>query len=58
MSALIKGMATVAAIAAAAGAGLWAGQTGVIKLPLPGSMVTMEALVGEGHRAGDLLPRP
>ena len=35
MSALIKGMATVAAIVAAAGAGLWAGQTGVIKLPLP-----------------------
>ena len=42
MSALIKGMATVAAIVAAAGAGLWAGQTGVIKLPLPASMVATE----------------
>ena len=42
MSALIKGMATVAAIVAAAGAGLWAGQTGVVKLPLPGSMVATE----------------
>ena len=39
MSALIKGTATVAAIVAAAGAGLWAGQTGVIKLPLPASTV-------------------
>ena len=42
MSALIKGMATVAAIVAAAGAGLWAGQTGVIKLPLPASTVATE----------------
>jgi membrane fusion protein, copper/silver efflux system len=42
MSALIKGMATVAGIVAAAGAGLWAGQTGVIKLPLPASMVATE----------------
>ena len=39
MSALIKGTATLAAIVAAAGAGLWAGQTGVIKLPLPASTV-------------------
>ena len=42
MSALIKGMATVAAIVAAAGAGLWAGQTGVVKLPLLGSTVATE----------------
>ena len=42
MSPLLKGMATVAAIVAAAGAGLWAGQTGLIKLPLPGSMVAMD----------------
>jgi Cu(I)/Ag(I) efflux system membrane fusion protein len=42
VSALIKGMATVAAIVAAAGAGLWAGQTGVVKLPLLGSMVATE----------------
>lgn len=33
MSALLKGMATVAAIIAAAGAGLWAGQQGLLKLP-------------------------
>jgi Cu(I)/Ag(I) efflux system membrane fusion protein len=38
MSAVIKGIVSVAAIIAAAGAGLWAGQTGVIKLPLtPGA---------------------
>ncbi|MEO8684642.1 MAG: efflux transporter periplasmic adaptor subunit, partial [Devosia sp.] len=35
MSPLLKGLVTVAAIAAAAGAGLWAGQTGLIKLPMP-----------------------
>lgn len=34
MSAAVKGVATVAAILAAAGAGLWAGQTGLLKLPL------------------------
>ncbi len=33
MSAFIKGLVPVAAIIAAAGAGLWAGQTGMIKLP-------------------------
>ena len=55
MSAFIKGMATVAAIVAAAGAGLWAGQTGVIKLPLPASMV---ASTSEGDKTGHLLPRP
>jgi Cu(I)/Ag(I) efflux system membrane fusion protein len=35
MSPLLKGMATVAAVAAAAGAGLWVGQTGLVKLPIP-----------------------
>lgn len=34
MSALIKGTVTVADIGAAAGAGLWVGQTGTLKLPL------------------------
>ena len=34
MSALIKGMVTVAAVLVAAGTGLWAGQTGMIKLPI------------------------
>ena len=34
MNALVKGMGTVAALAVAAGAGLWAGQTGLLKLPL------------------------
>ncbi|RUP07410.1 efflux RND transporter periplasmic adaptor subunit [Hyphomicrobium sp.] len=34
MSALTKGLVSVAAIIAAAGAGLWAGQTGLLKLPL------------------------
>jgi membrane fusion protein, copper/silver efflux system len=35
MSPLLKGMVTVAAVVAAAGAGLWAGQTGLVKLPIP-----------------------
>lgn len=34
MSALTKGLVSVAAIIAAAGAGLWVGQTGLLKLPL------------------------
>jgi Cu(I)/Ag(I) efflux system membrane fusion protein len=34
MNALIRGTVTVAAITAAAGAGLWAGQIGFLKLPL------------------------
>ena len=34
MNVLFKGMATVAALVVAAGAGLWAGQTGLLKLPL------------------------
>ena len=35
MSPLLKGMVTVAAVVAAAGAGLWAGQSGLVKLPIP-----------------------
>ena len=35
MSPLLKGMVTVAAVMAAAGAGLWAGQTGLVTLPIP-----------------------
>jgi membrane fusion protein, copper/silver efflux system len=42
MSPLLKGMVTVAAVVAAAGAGLWAGQTGLVKLPIP----TMTAMTG------------
>ena len=41
MSAL-KGMVTVAAVVAAAGAGLWAGQTGLIKLPMNAAPATTE----------------
>ena len=50
MSALVKGMATVAALAAAAGAGLWAGQTGLLKLPLdsPSAERNMPAPGGTG----------
>ncbi|MBN9290106.1 MAG: efflux RND transporter periplasmic adaptor subunit [Hyphomicrobium denitrificans] len=46
MSAFIKGLVSVAAIIAAAGAGLWAGQTGMIKLPL-----TSAAAMPEEHPA-------
>jgi Cu(I)/Ag(I) efflux system membrane fusion protein len=46
MSAVIKGLFAVAAIIAAAGAGLWAGETGIIKLPL-----TSVASTPEGHPA-------
>jgi len=46
MSAFIKGSVSVAAIIAAAGAGLWAGQTGMIKLPL-----TSAAAMPEEHPA-------
>ena len=46
MSALAKRLVSVAAIIAAAGAGLWAGETGIIKLPL-----TSEASTPEGHPA-------
>ena len=34
MSPLLKGMVTVAAVVVAAGAGLWAGQTGLVRLPM------------------------
>ncbi len=34
MSPLLKGMVTAAAVVAGAGAGLWAGQTGLVKLPI------------------------
>ena len=44
MSALTKGMVTVAAIVAAAGAGLWAGQTGLVNLPLPAALAVAEAM--------------
>jgi Cu(I)/Ag(I) efflux system membrane fusion protein len=40
MSAVIKGLVSAAAIIAAAGAGLWAGQTGMIKLPLTSAAAT------------------
>lgn len=46
MSAAIKGVATVAAILAAAGAGLWAGQTGVLKLPLAPNAATSQSPPG------------
>jgi Cu(I)/Ag(I) efflux system membrane fusion protein len=42
MSPLLKGMVTVAAVVAAAGVGLWAGQTGLVKLPIP----AMTAMTG------------
>jgi Cu(I)/Ag(I) efflux system membrane fusion protein len=42
MSPLFKAMVSVATVAAAAGAGLWAGQTGLVKLPVP----TMTAMTG------------
>ena len=42
MSPLLKGMVTVAAVVAAAGAGLWVGQTGLVKLPMP----AMTAMTG------------
>jgi membrane fusion protein, copper/silver efflux system len=42
MSPLLKGMLTAAAVVAAAGAGLWAGQTGLVKLPMPATA----ALIG------------
>jgi Cu(I)/Ag(I) efflux system membrane fusion protein len=44
MSPLIKGMVTVAAVVAAAGGGLWAGQTGMVKLPVPVSALQTETV--------------
>ena len=42
MSPLLKWMVTVAAVVVAAGAGLWVGQTGLVKLPTP----TMTKMTG------------
>ncbi|KAB2943613.1 MAG: efflux RND transporter periplasmic adaptor subunit [Hyphomicrobium sp.] len=42
MNGALKGVATAAVIAAAAGAGLWSGQTGLIRLP-PNSAAVMSA---------------
>lgn len=39
MNPVFKGMLTVAAVLAAAGGGLWAGQTGLVKLPFHTTMV-------------------
>ena len=47
MSAPFRWMVTAAAVVAAAGAGLWAGQTGLVKLPLP----TSRAVVAEPPQA-------
>ena len=57
MSALIKGMVTVAAVLVAAGAGLWAGQTGVIKLPIDAQTAMIGRGAAESRRADHLLPR-
>ena len=42
MTSIIKGMATVAAIAATAGAGVWAGQLGMVGIPWGGKPAAME----------------
>jgi Cu(I)/Ag(I) efflux system membrane fusion protein len=42
MTPILKGIATVAAIAAAAGAGIWAGQHGLVGIPWGGSPAAME----------------
>ena len=47
MSAPFRWMVTAAAVVAAAGAGLWAGQTGLVKLP----MHTSRAVVAEPPQA-------
>jgi Cu(I)/Ag(I) efflux system membrane fusion protein len=47
MSALIRGTATVAALAAATAAGIWAGQTDLLKLPLTPAAVITEARAEE-----------
>jgi|JRHI01.1.fsa_nt_gi Cu(I)/Ag(I) efflux system membrane fusion protein len=50
MSTLPKGMVTAAAVVAAAGAGLWAGQVGLVKLPIVGTtgMASMTSPAGTG----------
>jgi Cu(I)/Ag(I) efflux system membrane fusion protein len=42
MNPVLKGMLTVAAVLAAAGGGLWAGQTGLIKLPFQTSALMID----------------
>ncbi len=42
MRPLLKGMVTVAAVLAAAGAGLWAGQTGLVQLPIDTSALMID----------------
>jgi Cu(I)/Ag(I) efflux system membrane fusion protein len=44
-----SGIVTAAAIVAAAGAGLWAGQTGLVRLPMPASRATV-AEAAQGQR--------
>ena len=53
MSALIKGMVTVAAVLVAAGTGLWAGQTGLIKLPIDAKTAMID--VAQPKAAGPII---
>ena len=53
MSALIKGMVTVAAVLVAAGTGLWAGQTGMIKLPIDAKTAMID--VAQPKAAGPII---
>lgn len=55
MNAILKGMVAVAAVATAAGAGLWAGQRGLVKLPIaaaPHAPATTSADREQSHAAG------
>ena len=58
MSPLLKGMVTVAAVVAAAGAGLWAGQTGLVKLPTRRHDGDDRRGAARRQGSGHLLPRP
>jgi len=51
MSALFRGMVIGVTVAAAAGAGLWAGQTGLVKLPMPATA----ALLGAAQTKGPVI---
>jgi Cu(I)/Ag(I) efflux system membrane fusion protein len=42
MTPVLKGMLTVAAVLAAAGVGLWAGQAGLVKLPFHTSALMID----------------
>lgn len=53
MSALTKGMVTVAAVLVAAGTGLWAGQTGIIKLPIDAKTAMID--VAQPKAAGPII---